>query len=76
MIIILIKTLFKNIWKFLDVLLYVLGFGSIVGALFLWSLIAGWVGLGIALISTSKGIMTDKQARELGVGGEVLAYIW
>ena len=33
-------------------------------------------GLGIALISTSKGIMTDKQARELGVGGEVLAYIW
>ena len=32
-------------------------------------------GLGIALISTSKGIMTDKQARELGVGGEVLAYI-
>ena len=33
-------------------------------------------GLGIALISTSKGIMTDKQARELGVGGEVIAYIW
>ena len=33
-------------------------------------------GLGIALISTSKGIMTDKKARELGVGGEVLAYIW
>lgn len=33
-------------------------------------------GLGIALISTSKGIMTDKQARELGIGGEVLAYIW
>ena len=33
-------------------------------------------GLGIALISTSKGIVTDKQARELGVGGEVLAYIW
>ena len=33
-------------------------------------------GLGIALISTSKGIMTDKQAREAGVGGEVLAYIW
>ena len=33
-------------------------------------------GLGIALISTSKGIMTDKQARELGVGGEVLAYVW
>ena len=33
-------------------------------------------GLGIALISTSKGIMTDKEAREAGVGGEVLAYIW
>ena len=33
-------------------------------------------GLGIALISTSKGIMTDKEARKQGVGGEVLAYIW
>ena len=33
-------------------------------------------GLGIALISTSKGIMTDRQARIEGVGGEVLAYIW
>jgi len=33
-------------------------------------------GLGIAIISTSKGIMTDKQARENNVGGEVLAYIW
>ncbi len=33
-------------------------------------------GLGIAIISTSKGLMTDKQARELGIGGEVLAYIW
>ncbi len=33
-------------------------------------------GLGIALISTSKGIMTDKKARELNIGGEVLAYIW
>jgi small subunit ribosomal protein S8 len=33
-------------------------------------------GLGIALISTSKGLMTDKQARTLGVGGEVLAYVW
>ena len=33
-------------------------------------------GLGIALISTSKGIMTDKKARELGIGGEVLAYVW
>ena len=33
-------------------------------------------GLGIAVISTSKGIVTDKEARKLGVGGEVLAYIW
>ena len=33
-------------------------------------------GLGIALISTSKGVMTDKKARELGIGGEVLAYVW
>ena len=33
-------------------------------------------GLGIAIVSTSKGIMTDKQARANNVGGEVLAYIW
>lgn len=33
-------------------------------------------GLGIALISTSKGIKTDKEARAEGLGGEVLAYIW
>lgn len=33
-------------------------------------------GLGIAIISTSKGIMTDRQAREIGAGGEVLAYVW
>ena len=33
-------------------------------------------GLGIAILSTSKGIMTDKQARKENVGGEVLAYIW
>ncbi|MDD6155181.1 MAG: 30S ribosomal protein S8 [Eubacteriales bacterium] len=33
-------------------------------------------GLGTAIISTSKGIMTDKKARELGVGGEVICYIW
>jgi len=33
-------------------------------------------GLGIAIISTSKGIMTDKQAREKNLGGEVLAYVW
>lgn len=33
-------------------------------------------GLGIAIVSTSKGIMTDKKARELHIGGEVLAFIW
>lgn len=33
-------------------------------------------GLGIAIISTSKGVMTDRQARKENVGGEVLAYIW
>ena len=33
-------------------------------------------GLGIALISTSKGIMTDKNARKLGLGGEVMAMVW
>ncbi len=37
-----------------------------------------WVmnGLGIAIISTSKGVLTDKKCRELRVGGEVLCYIW
>ncbi|MDD7316319.1 MAG: 30S ribosomal protein S8 [Bacillales bacterium] len=33
-------------------------------------------GLGIAIISTSKGVVSDKTARQLGVGGEVLAYVW
>lgn len=33
-------------------------------------------GLGIAIVSTSKGIMTDKKAREMNVGGEVLAFVW
>ena len=33
-------------------------------------------GLGIAIVSTPKGVMTDKEARKLNVGGEVLAYIW
>ena len=33
-------------------------------------------GLGIAIVSTSKGLKTDKEARELGVGGEVLAFVW
>lgn len=33
-------------------------------------------GLGIAILSTSKGVMTDKQARKDGVGGEVICYVW
>ena len=33
-------------------------------------------GLGIAILSTSNGVLTDKQARKQGVGGEVLAYVW
>ena len=33
-------------------------------------------GMGVAIISTSRGIMTDREARKQGVGGEVLAYIW
>ena len=33
-------------------------------------------GLGIAIISTSKGVVSDKQARALGVGGEVICYVW
>ena len=33
-------------------------------------------GLGIAIISTSKGLMCDKEARKIGAGGEVLAYVW
>ena len=33
-------------------------------------------GLGIAIVSTSKGIMTDKQARALNIGGEVLCFVW
>ena len=33
-------------------------------------------GLGIAIISTSKGVMTDKKARELHIGGEVMAFVW
>ncbi len=37
-----------------------------------------WVmsGMGVAILSTSKGVMTDKQARRLGIGGEVLCYVW
>ena len=33
-------------------------------------------GLGIVIVSTSKGVMTDREARKLGIGGEVLAYVW
>ena len=33
-------------------------------------------GLGVAIVSTNQGIITDKKARELGVGGEVLAFVW
>ena len=33
-------------------------------------------GLGTAIISTNQGVITDKEARQLGVGGEVLAFIW
>ena len=33
-------------------------------------------GLGIAIVSTSRGVMTDREARKVGVGGEVLAYVW
>jgi len=33
-------------------------------------------GLGVAIVSTSRGIMTDKQARREGLGGEVIAYVW
>ena len=33
-------------------------------------------GLGIAIVSTNKGVMTDKEARKANVGGEVLAFVW
>ncbi len=33
-------------------------------------------GLGVAIISTNQGVITDKKARELGIGGEVLAFVW
>ncbi|NLW17347.1 MAG: 30S ribosomal protein S8 [Firmicutes bacterium] len=33
-------------------------------------------GLGIAILSTSRGLMTDKQARQAGIGGEVICYVW
>ncbi|MGI6036811.1 MAG: 30S ribosomal protein S8 [Limnochordia bacterium] len=33
-------------------------------------------GLGVAIVSTSRGVMTDKQARQTGVGGEIVCYVW
>jgi len=33
-------------------------------------------GLGVAIISTNKGVVTDKEARSMNVGGEVLAFVW
>jgi small subunit ribosomal protein S8 len=33
-------------------------------------------GLGLAIVSTNKGVLTDKEARNLGIGGEVLAFVW
>ena len=33
-------------------------------------------GLGVAIISTSRGVMTDREARKLGIGGEVLCHVW
>ena len=33
-------------------------------------------GLGVAIVSTSKGVMSDRSARAAGIGGEVLAYVW
>ena len=54
-----------------------LAYGFVVNAL-LAGLLIGPVlgGLGTAIISTSKGVMTDRDARLAGVGGEVLAYVW
>lgn len=49
---ILIRTLFKSIWRIIDVLLYISGVGCIVTACFLCNLIAGLVSLGIALLVT------------------------
>ena len=46
-------------------------------AILLWrSILSSLGGLGIAVISTSQGVMSDKKARKLGLGGEVIAYVW
>ena len=47
----------KYIWKILDLILYILGFSCIVGALFLWNIIAGFIGMGLVLILT--GVLID-----------------
>ena len=53
--------------------LTIAGFGPYAGAQELPKVLRG---LGIAIVSTSRGVMTDKKARELNVGGEVLAFVW
>lgn len=47
-----IKQLVKILWRFLDILLYILGFGAIIFALFLWNDIAGMIGTGFVLLLT------------------------
>lgn len=58
----------KYIWKILDLLLYILGFGCIVGALFLWNLIAGLIGLGLVLILS--GLLIDLPSTQSKRGGD------
>lgn len=60
--------LFKYIWKVLDLLLYILGFGCVVGALFLWNTIAGLIGLGIVLILS--GLLIDLPSTNEKKGGD------
>ncbi|WP_209148634.1 DUF1056 family protein [Lactobacillus crispatus] len=62
------KTLFKTIWQFLDLILYIVGIGCIVGALFLWSIFAGLIGLGVACILT--GLLIDLQPQSKGGGDQ------
>lgn len=57
MIIILIETLFKLIWKVIDLILYFAGLGFIVWALFLWKFAAGVAGIGVVLLIT--GLVID-----------------
>ena len=53
--------------------LTIAGFGPYAGAQELPKVLRG---LGVAIVSTSRGVMTDKKAREAHVGGEVLAFVW